>query len=173
MALIVRQDEDQPTSRPTITGLSDAAGALNADAIWQRLESWIRYRYGERSVSWIVNGPGVFSFPLKPATLDQAEQWNGDDWEAVTLSAAPLGYKLDSETYRITATVGTVSVPEAVAEAFRRLAEYLADDADMPATANSHSMSLGQLQWQNERPATWKAKALHYSGASDLLRAYR
>jgi hypothetical protein len=174
MAVIIRQDEGEPASRPAITGLSDAADALNHDAIWQRLESWIAYRYGERSVEWIVRGAGVFDFPLKPATLDTAEKWTGDDWESVTLKAAPVGYELEAEVYRITATVGTDTVPEAVSEAFTRLTEYLAENARMPETVNSHSMQLGpDMRWENERPATWKAKALHYSGASDLLRAYR
>lgn len=174
MALIVRQEESTPASRPTIPGLSAGADALNHDAIWQRLESWIAYRYGERSVEWIVQGPGTFVPPLKPYTVDTSERWNGEAWEVTTLTLAPVGFELDSGTYRVTATVGTDNVPEVVVEAFTRLAEYLADDAQMAKTVNGQTVRLGSgVEYQAERPVAWQAKALHLSGASDLLRAYR
>ena len=174
MVLIQKQTESDPASYPTITGLSAAAAALNQAALWKRLESWIRYRYGERSVEWIVEGPGVFEPPLHPYTIDSTEKWSGDSWEAVTLSAAPIGFELLGHTYRITADVGTAIVPEAVTEAFTRLAEYLADDSQMPRYANQRMTKITEsIQVDTERPVTWHAKALHYSGASDLLRAYR
>ncbi|MEE4303589.1 MAG: hypothetical protein V2J19_05490 [Wenzhouxiangella sp.] len=173
--MIIRQDEGTPTSYPTISGLSTAADALNHDALWKRIEDWIAYRFGEREVIWTVIGPGNFIPPLTPYTVDTSEKWNGSEFETVTLKDAPLGFELDDATYRITATVGTTDdPPEAVVEAFTRLAEYLADDAQMSRTVNGQTIRLGSgVEYQAERPNAWQARALHLSGAADLLRGYR
>ncbi|WP_376695362.1 hypothetical protein [Wenzhouxiangella sp. EGI_FJ10305] len=173
--MIIKQDEGTPTSYPTISGLSTAAQALNQDALWKRIEDWIAYRYGERQVIWTVIGPGNFIPPLTPYTIDTSEKWDGEQYESVTLDDAPLGYDLDDYTYRITATVGTTDdPPEAVVEAFTRLAEYLADDAQLYKTVNNQSVKFGSgLEYTADRPTLWQARALQYSGAADMLRDYR
>lgn len=173
--MLLDQDESLPASYPTVSGLSDDADALDADALWQRIEGYIAQRWGERSVVWIVEGPGMFLPPLRPYTVDTVEEWMGSEYETVTLDAAPLGLPLQCATYRITATVGSSDdPPAAVTEAFIRLAEYLADDADMGRVTNGVEVQLGSgLHYRGERPVAWLPKALFHSGAADLLRAYR
>ncbi len=173
---VIAEDEGQPAAYPAApVGLSPDAAALNPDALWQRLESWIAYRWEPRAVLWIVQGPGVWSPRLKPATVDTFEVWDGSTWAPVTLDPAPLGYELAAETYRLTATVGSTDTPpSAVLEAFRRLAEYLADQATLGLVATSRTLNIaGTIQTESTRPAAWQARALHYSGAADLLRGYR
>ena len=173
---ILTEDEQAPASYPTApSGLSTAASALDADALWQRIEQFITRRWNERQVVWIVEGPGVFAPRLQPATIDTREVWNGDSWESVTLDAAPLGDELDAKTYRFTATVGSTDDPPAsINEAFVRLAEYLADQSFIGRVATSGTRDLNStVQATSERPAAWQSKALYYSGAADLLRRYR
>ena len=169
MTELLRQDEGQPAAYPLVDGLTDDA------ALWQRIEAWIAYRWGERSVTWIVQGPGVFSPPLVPYTIDTVERWTGSDFASTTLDPAPLGLELEANVYRIQATVGsTEEPPPAVESALIRLAEYVADDDDIGVVASRASANLGNgLTADYERPAVWRARALHYSGAADLLRAYR
>ena len=69
MAVIVVESEGTPAAYPAAPdGLSAAAQALDAAMIWQRLESWIAYRWGERSVIYIVEGPGDFVPRLSPVS---------------------------------------------------------------------------------------------------------
>lgn len=173
---ILSQNEGEPSSYPFApSGLSTAAGNLDPQMIWSRIEDWIRYRWAERQVVWIVEGPGVFVPTLKPASITAREVWNGTGWESVTLDPTPLGDELDAKTYRITATVGTTDTPpKTLLEAYRRLAEYLVDQSHIGRVATSGTRSLdGTLSVSSERPAAWQARALHYSGAADLLRSYR
>jgi len=76
--------------------------------------------------------------------------------------------------FRVTATVGSDDEPpEAVLEAFRRLAEYLADEPDRSA-ASSYSVNMGgAIEESYNRNPAWVARALELSGAADLLRPYR
>lgn len=173
--MIIRQAEHIPGSYPAITGLSDAAAALDPAMIWQRLEQWMAYRWGLREVGWTVEGPRYFSPPLVPATIIGAEWWDGSDWQTVTLEPSPYGFLLEHGAYNITAMVGTTDdPPAAVAEAFRRLAEYTADDAGMAAGASRQGVDLGNgVSFDLARSPDWIAQALHKSGASDLLRGYR
>jgi hypothetical protein len=71
--------------------------------------------------------------------------------------------------------VGGGTVPAAVNEAYRRLAEYLASTDDAPAGASDYSAGLGSgaITESFSRAPTWVARALINSGAADLLRPYR
>jgi hypothetical protein len=104
-------------------------------------------------------------------TVDSAEKWDGGAWETVTLDPSPLGYDLQIATYRVTATVGSTDAPpEAVLEAYRRLAEYFAQVRTDPASGHT---SIQDGDFSFDRPAAWAARAMQYSGAADLLRSYR
>lgn len=173
MAETLKQTEAAPASYPHIPGLLDAAALLESTA-WQRIEVYTAHRFTERSVTWIVKGPGAWVPPLTPATGLAAEVWQDGAWKAATPAATPLGgYDLACDgPYRVTATVGDGPVPAAVAEAVRRLAEYLASPADDPGTTRVE-LREGELHKSLDRAATWQARAMQYSGAADLLRPYR
>ena len=168
------EEENAPSSfPPPPPGLSTGAQTVDPTALWRRIEQWIAHRWQPRTVVWIVRGPGTWQPRLKPATVDAADIW-GEDWQPVTLTPGPLGYELGPHVYRLTATVGEPNnPPEDVFEAARRLAEYLADDAFLGRVATSGTRSLSDQSISSERPATWQARALHNSGAADLLRRYR
>jgi hypothetical protein len=167
MADTLREDEGAPASYPTLPG----SFTVELATVWHRLEQWISYRWGERTVEWVVAGPGTWKPRLKPASIDSAEAWDGDTWETVTLQAGPIGYELDDRTYKITATVGSTDTPpDVVLEAGKRLAEFL-DEAGADPAKGASSVSDGDYSFT--RPAGWAARAIHLSGAGDLLRAYR
>ena len=174
---LLHVDEGQPSAYPDPpSGLSPAAAALDAAPLWQRLEGWMAWRWGERTVSWVVQGRGLWSTALRPATVQTVEVWDATatDWTATTLPAAPLGLQVPDGVYRITALVGSTDTPPPdVLEAYRRYAEYTADFAHAGRVATSSSRRVGDITVSSERPAAWQAKALHYSGAADLLRRYR
>ena len=180
-ATTLKTTEGTPASWPAVTGLSTAAAALDAGMIWQRIEAYTAWRWAARSVAWIVEGPGEWAAPLAPATITARERWTGEAWEAVTLTpTATGGYDLPEAThYRITANVGAGPVPEPVAEAFRRLAEYSAEGRDYGMWkgrpgASSVDVKLGEgLSQSFDRAPTWLARAMQNSGAGDLLRPYR
>ena len=176
MAATLKQDEAVPASYPAIpTGLSTDAAALSSTPIWQRIEGYVSARWTARAVIWTVEGPGDWSPLLTPATITLAEQWKGTAWATVTPDASALGgYCLDDATYRITATVGSGTVPAAVNEAFKRLAEYLATRTSGMAGARSYSMNFGgDFVESFDRDPNWMARAMTNSGAADLLRPYR
>lgn len=174
MATTIKQAEAVPATYPDApSGLSTAAAALDADMIWQRIEAYIAHRWTERAVVWTVEGCGEWVPPLTPATISTVESWQSEAWEAVTLSASPLGgYCLPGGTYRFTGTVGSGDVPSAVLEAFRRLAEYMAGSKGKPG-ASSESLSAGSISLSHRRSPAWMAQAMQNSGAGDLLRSYR
>jgi hypothetical protein len=115
---------------------------------------------------------------LRPATVSTLEVWSSgaNEWEAATLDASPLGgyYLPCTGPYRFTATVGSNAgdVPAAVNEAFRRLAEYMAQKPGK-AGARSESIAAGSITISPSRSPSWMAQALQNSGAADLLRNYR
>ena len=75
MVDIIREDEGEALDYPAMPdGLSDAALSIEPAAVWQRIESWITHRYGERTVEWITRGPGVFVPRLKPASKKYTAQ---------------------------------------------------------------------------------------------------
>lgn len=172
---LIKQYEAVPSEYPDApSGLSTAAAALDADMIWARIESYTAHRFTEREVVWTLRGNGgdQFNPRLTPVVSSEAHYWD-DQWESLTLLDGPLGLCLPFDgTYRITALVGAGDVPAAVSEAFRRLAEYLADDPGT-AGASSTSVAIGPIQETLDRNPAWVARAIQNSGAGDLLRPYR
>ncbi len=176
MSTTLKQIEAIPTSYPAVpSGLSAEATALDADMIWQRIESYIVHRWTARSVVWIVEGSGDWEAPLSPATISTVKVWQDNSWEVVTLLASALGgYELPTECpYQVTASVGGGTVPAGVNEAFRRLAEYMVDQGGGVSGATSSSHDIGAISISHNRSASWIARAMQNSGAGDLLRNYR
>lgn len=173
---LIKQFEAVPVAYPAApSGLSTAASALDAAMIWARIEAYTAHRWTVREVVWTLTGDGGDQFhpPLAPVVSREAHVWQNEAWEALTLLDGPLGVCLPYDgTYRITAQVGAGDVPAPVAEAFRRLAEYLADDPGT-AGASSTSVAIGPIQETLDRNPAWVAKAMQLSGAGDLLRNYR
>ncbi|WP_395708538.1 hypothetical protein [Reyranella sp.] len=179
-AVLIFVNEALPDEYPaTPEGLSDAATAINADMVWQRIESYVCTRYTERAVEFIVEGPGDWRPPLKPVTLATVEEWRGETWVNTTLAPSPLGGFIlkGCGPYRFTGIAGEddADIPATVTEAFRRIIEYMAgiDESDRPgarsvteAVPDVHSTTI-------ERSPTWMAQALQNSGAADLLRNLR
>jgi hypothetical protein len=175
MAVTIKQTEAAPTEYPVPpTGLSDEAAALDADMIWQRIEVYTAQRYTARDVVWIVQEEGEWVPPLSPFTVSGVEVWENGGWTATTPPESPLGgYVLPGDgPYRFTASVGGGNVPAAVSEAFRRLAEYMADDPGRVGTS-SYTDKIGPMEETINRAPNWLARAMQYSGAADLLRPYR
>ena len=181
MSVTLKQVEAIPATYPAVTGLSVAAVALDPAMIWQRIESYIAYRWTARAVVWTVEGSGEWTAPLTPATLTTVEVWDGAAWVEAFPVASPLGgYDLAAcGPYRITATVGSGTPPAAVLEAFRRLAEYSVEvrkDGMVSGhpSHTSHSTDIGDaIKESYTRSANWTARAMQLSGAADLLRPYR
>jgi hypothetical protein len=178
MPTTLKQLEAAPVDYPDVpSGLSTEAKALNSDMIWQRLESYVAYRWTPRDVVWIVEGCGEWKPPLWPATVDTVEVWSRGafEWEETTLDPSPLGgyYLPATGPYRFTASVGATSdAPANVNEAFRRLAEYFAAETGT-AGARSESIHAGTIRHDVSRDPAWMASAMQNSGAADLLRNYR
>jgi len=176
MATAIKQIESVAETYPAApSGLSTAAAALPAALIWQRIESYIAWRWTPRDVTWVVEGHGTWHAPLTPATISTVEAWSSaDEWESVTLAPSPLGgYFLPATgPYRFTASVGAGTVPAVVNEAFRRLAEYMAAKSGKPSARNE-PVSAGSITITHSRDEAWMAHAMQNSGAADLLRNYR
>lgn len=178
MAATVKQDEAVPGSYPaTPSGLSTGAAAVPAAVIWQRIEAYVSTRWTARQVIWIAEGPGDWALPLAPPIAVTAfEEWTGSAWTAFSPDLSPYGYALAGEgPYRFTATVGGGTVPAAVNEAYRRLAEYFAGSIGDPVLPGQTSFeeTIGPLSERGSRPSSWLANAMINSGAADLLRPYR
>ncbi|MEY8827670.1 hypothetical protein AB9K34_04505 [Sedimentitalea sp. XS_ASV28] len=173
MADLLQEIEAIPTSYPNVqSGLT----ARDAAVAWQRIEAYTRTRYTAREVVWTFEGREGEGWtpPLSPVTAHMAEKWEGGAWVSVTLADGPVGLCLPSDgVFRVTAQVGDGNQPAAVSEAFRRLAEYMADDTDR-AGVSSYSVNMGgAIQESYQRSAAHAARALQNSGAADLLRPYR
>jgi hypothetical protein len=167
MVEVLSETEAEPASYPALPG----SFTVDLSAVWRRLEGWIAHRWNERTVTWIVQGPGTWEPRLRPATVDTAERWDGSAWQTVTLQAGPIGYELEAATYRVACTVGDTAAPPAIVqEAGRRLAEYLDQAGSDPVQGHS---SVQDGDYRFDRPSGWAARAMHYSGAGDLLRGYR
>lgn len=173
---LIKQFEAVPAAYPDApAGLSSEAGALDADMIWQRIEAYTAHRFTEREVVWTLTGDGgdQFNPRLTPVVSREGHIWRQDAWVPLTLLDGPLGVCLPhGGTYRITAQVGAGDVPAPVSEAFRRLAEYLADDPGQSGVSST-SVEIGPIKEAMERNPNWVARAMQQSGAGDLLRNYR
>lgn len=175
MATTISQTEAVPSAYPDVPeGLSEAAAALDSDMIWARIEAYVAHRWTARNVVWVVEGDGEWTPPLTPATVSGVEAWQNNSWVETTPDPSPLGgYDFDLGSYRITASVGGGTVPAEVNEAFRRLAEYMAETDDRVGVS-SYSVSIGgALSEEYQRAPSWLARAMSNSGAGDLLRKYR
>ncbi|MBX9746383.1 MAG: hypothetical protein K2X34_05750 [Hyphomonadaceae bacterium] len=165
------------------------------EAVWQRIESWIAYRWGERNCVFTVEGPGHWKPPLLPFVASTTEVWVSDAWEATALRPSPFGgFVLESAgPFRITGVLGDAGpLPPAVKEAVFLLSEYLTSAAMIPTRERSaasievfrppllnepgepisSSEPRPKLRIENQNPQ-WIARALIYSGAADLLRPWR
>lgn len=151
---------------------------VSNETIWRRLEGWTRYRFALRQVVWTVEGPGLFVPTLRPFALVEAEAWIDDTWTATTLTPWSVGYRIPVGQYRIAGTVGepdsAASPPKALpadlAEAYRRLGYFLDEAGADPAKGLTAGRD-GDYSFR--RSEGWAAKAIHLSGAADLLRTYR
>jgi len=176
MVATILQTEGAPASYPAApAGLSAAAAALSTSMLWLRIEPYIAWRYTSRTITWAVEGPGDWQPPLKPATISTVQIWTGEAWQTETLLTCPLGgYQLPAfGPFKFVGTVGGGTVPAAVNEAIRRLAEYMAQEAG-EAGARTFSEAVPDVASTTiERSASWMAQALQNSGAADLLRSFR
>lgn len=176
-ATTIKQAEGAPASYPAApSGLSTAAAALDANMIWQRIEAYIAWRFTSRSIEWIVEGCGEWRAPLAPATIATVEVWQATNaWATATLDPSPTGgYMLPGDgPYRFTGTVGGGTVPAAVNEAFRRLAEYMAASKRGSPGTTREKVVAGSVMVDKSRSASWAAEAMSNSGAGDLLRNFR
>ncbi|WP_425050747.1 hypothetical protein [Psychromarinibacter sp. S121] len=175
MAVTLKETEATPAAYPAAPGnLSPAAAALDAAPIWQRIEAYCRMRWTLREVVWTVEGGDAWEPPLSPANVTEIEVWENGSWVRCTPAASPWGdYELPGFAYRVTAEVGSGDVPAVVSEAFRRLAEYLADEPDRSAASSFSHAVPGVLEETYERNPAWIARAMELSGAADLLRPYK
>lgn len=180
MIRVLSEIEGEPAARPTVTpwprgdrtAVDEPIATVDDAMTWQRIEAWIAHRWGARSVVYIVEGPGVWEPRLAPFSLTGFDRWDGAAWAADTASPAPLGYWLDAGTFRATGTAGDASTPPAaVLEAWRRLHEFafgIAQNYGAEAAVYQDDAAHGGTS-----PASWAAKAIHLSGAADLLRPWR
>jgi len=177
MAVTLKVEESLPTAFPTIAGTIAEPHDGFFNAVWQRLESWIAHRWGERTTVFTVEGPGAWTPPLSPTLITVAEVWaEALDWQSVSLSPTPYGgYDFEEVgPYRFTATVGaTDAPPPAVAEAFRRLAGYMETASSNGAGALVKSEEIEEIGRVEYGSPNASARALQYSGAADLLRPWR
>jgi hypothetical protein len=181
-AVTLKQTEATPDAYPDLgspSPLSTAAAALDPAIYWKRIESYCAWRWTERSIEWLVEGPGEWSPPLSPSTIATVEIWTNGAWaETFDVAASPCGFLLPGDgPYRFTGTIGGGSpepeCPPIVLEAARRLAEYLASPPGRPG-ASSERVTIGDvLQRSISRSPSWLASAIQNSGAADLLRSYR
>lgn len=177
MTDLLQEIEATPASYPVgYASLSPEAAQIDPAIMWERIETYTRTRYTAREVAWTIEGREGehWTPPLSPVASHTAEKWEGGAWVPVTLPDGPVGLCLPSDgVFRVTVQVGAGNPPAAVSEAFRRLAEYMADTDDR-AGVSSYSVNMGgAIQESYTRTASHAARALQNSGAADLLRPYR
>ncbi|MFP4360689.1 MAG: hypothetical protein ACLFTG_08420 [Alphaproteobacteria bacterium] len=174
-ATLLDEHEGEPASRPAVWAYQRPGvgswedGRVDPALAWARLEAWIRRRWAARPVTWIASGPGEFTPPLEPFRVSTVERWADGAWIAETPAASPLGWSLDAATYRIAGTAGDdTDPPAAVAEAYRRLLEF-----HRGVSLQFADSAADYVTDASRRPAGWAAKAIHLSGAADLLRPWK
>ena len=198
MVELRKETEATPASYPSVSGgsLSMFASAVEQGLVWERIESYIRTRYSQRLVSWVIEAceGQDWTPPLGPVVSFTAEKWESGAWVATVLVDGPVGLCIPSDgTFKVTAQVGAGPAPLAVNEAFARLAKYVSairrtpgEQFGMRKTAlNSYEdrppmrslaqdfAKVEQFDGSAEYHTNWPAKALQLSGAADLLRPYR
>lgn len=167
MAVTIEIEEAAPASYPLIDD--------NAQPVaWSRIEAWINTRWPAREVVFFVQDDGTWIPPLKPFVATSYERWKSGEWETFTPEPSPLGVVVQgADEYRVIGTAGDdTDPPEIVIEAVRRLAAYL-DETDKYPGSSKSGYNVGPVSIDVERSPSWMAKAMAYSGAADLLRAYR
>lgn len=160
------------------------------ETAWQRVESWIAHRWGERPVTFIVEGPGEWVPPLRPFTPDTIEAWIDNAWVSAVVAPSPLGgFCLDRVgPFRFIGDLGSIDEPpRAVKEAVFRLAEYYNAIDGVPASERPLSKIKATEAYSDDDGVTtvlrdvereqanpnWIARAMQMSGAADLLRPWR
>ncbi|RRD41126.1 hypothetical protein EII18_10710 [Comamonadaceae bacterium OH3737_COT-264] len=166
--------ESTPASRPQ--GYED-------EAIWRRIEQYIAVRWGVRTVQWIIRGPGLFVPPLHPTTITSVERFNNygssaappGGWVTHKPIRTPFGVEVPPGYFRLQGSAGHDETPPAdVLEAYSRLHDYLsAIKAEGSSGITSHTDAVPGVSRTVHRPAQAMARALEYSGAADILKAYR
>lgn len=159
-------------------GVQDEEPLAIERPLWDRIESYIAYRWTPRQCVWTVCGPGDWLPHLGPLSNVTVDLWDDESytWGAVTSEPTAVGgfYIPSDRTYRITGTVGDTpdDVPQLLVEAYTRLEAYHSDMYETAPGSSSHRTS---IPWEEEvtRSPTWIARAMQHSGAADLLRAYR
>jgi hypothetical protein len=182
MATTLKKTEFAPESYPDLgspSPLSAEAASIDPAIVWQRLEAYVAFRWSEREVVWIVEGPGDWAPPLAPAVIDTAEIWSGGEWvETFDYGPSPCGLFFPAVgPYRVTAIVGggspLPSIPETVVEAYARLAEYMARNLGIAGASRVLAQGGDGVAKAFSRSPAWRASALQNSGAADLLRQFR
>lgn len=174
MATTIDIQESPPAAFPAIPGLVET---IEPGVVWERLDSWINARWGERDCAFIVEGPSDWRAPLYPFAVATIEIWEAGEWVSAVIPPSPLGgYCLEGVgPFRFAGVLGSVDAPPAIVlEAARRLGAYLAAVA-------SHGFKNAILTkeasdevdaFEYGAPVN-AARALQYSGAADLLRRFR
>jgi hypothetical protein len=149
------------------SGLSDAAAAIPAAVIWDRIEAYCNFRWSETVTEFIVDPPCEIEWqpPYLPFTIDTV---NGEAATPGTFGAVTL-----SEKSKVVCTIGGATPNETVNSAYRRLAEYVAAMDDAPKGVTRYSIGIGDLSESWSRRADHMARAMDNSGAADLLRKFR
>lgn len=170
MIEVIAQFEFPPAAYPAIEGVTGDALAV----AWQRIEAYTAHRFAARQVMWMIESTDAdWTPPLRPVVSLTAGIWSGDGYAPVTLALAPGGWHLPCGRLEITATVGAGPVPAVVAQAVKRLADYLSAATGQPPGARSWSQSIGELSESGSADPAAQARAIQNSGAADLLRPYR
>lgn len=192
MGRTIMWDEGEPETWPQVDP-EDEEGPIPAEAetdeeplrnhvrvAWQRVESWVAYRWSVRTAEFIVEGPGEWLPNVRPFAPSSIEQWIENAWVSTVVGPSPTGgYCLDGVgPYRFIGELGTdTPPPPVVKEAVWRLAKYLEAIEATPSDERGltrHKVDLGNaLSIEREHAANWMPRAMQLSGAADLLRPYR
>lgn len=197
MADLLKEVEAIPENYPEATlGASDLGAMVDRGVIWERIESYIRTRYSERTVTWVFEARAGEDWapPLSPVVSYSSDKWEAGAWVAIGIAEGPVGYCIPSDgTFRVTAQVGAGPVPHGVSEAFDRLAKYVSaiqrtpgdrlamrtvslnPNTDRPSMVppSQEAVRVAEVDGSVDYLSNWPARALQLSGAADLLRPYR
>jgi len=135
--------------------------------IWDRLEAFCNFRWSETVMEFVVNPPCEIQWqpPYEPFTVDlvDGEAATPDEFGAVTVSKRSV----------IRCTIGGAEPSATVLAAYARLDAYMAATDDAPGGVSRYSVSIGDISESWSRRADHMGRAIHNSGAADLLRKFR